>query len=164
VEHALDLYGLSFIGEKHNPMYDAYNTLRIYLSFLNEPIKSDFIMLKQFIFEEVPHEMEQMNVKLNEYLRQDLQVLIEELNEIYKMKDAIKIIKRTRRMVEKYENVLINRSGLFSQENVFYVALLIDFYHDLLLSYDEHLKHSSNIMILDESMIRSLNQLSLKRG
>ena len=33
VEGALKLYELDFIGEKHNPMYDAYNTLRIYLQF-----------------------------------------------------------------------------------------------------------------------------------
>ncbi|WP_028399604.1 3'-5' exonuclease [Ectobacillus panaciterrae] len=164
VENALHVYGLSFIGEKHNPMYDAYNTLRIYLSFLNERVESDFIMLKQFIFEEVPLEIEQINVKLSEYLRQDMQLFAEQLNEMCKMKDAAKIIKRTRRIVEKYENVLINRSGLFSQENIFHVGLLVNFYHDLLLSYDEHFKHSSKIIILDESMVQSLNQLFLKRG
>ncbi|MFC3885988.1 exonuclease domain-containing protein [Bacillus songklensis] len=164
VENALGLYGLSFIGEKHNPMYDAYNTLRIYLSFLKGRIESDLIMLKQFIFEEIPHETEQINVMLTKCLKQDLQVFIEELNEMYRMRDAIKIIKRTRRMVEKYENVLINRSDLFSQENVYYVRLLVNFHHDLLASYNEHLQHSSKIMILDESMIQSLNRLSLKRG
>jgi len=48
VENGLALYNLQFEGEKHNPMYDAYNTLRIYLSFLNEPVQSDFIMIKQY--------------------------------------------------------------------------------------------------------------------
>lgn len=164
VENALHLYGLHFIGEQHNPMYDAYNTLRIYLSFLNEPAKSDFIMLNQFILEEVPPEIEQINSMLNECLIQDSQVLIDELNEMYKMKDAAKMIKRIRRLVEKYENILINRSGLFSQENVFQVGLLVDFYHDLLVTYDEHLQYSSKIMIFDESIKQTLNQLSLKRG
>jgi inhibitor of KinA sporulation pathway (predicted exonuclease) len=164
VENGLALYNLQFEGKKHNPMYDAYNTLRIYLSFLNEPVQSDFIMIKQFILEEVPQNIKEMNATLRTTIQKDLHIFAEELNEIYKMKDALKIIKRTQRIVKKYENILINRSGMFSEENSFYVGLLLDFYHNLLLCYNEHLEYSSKIIILDESTLHPLNQLSLKRG
>ncbi|MGP6195086.1 exonuclease domain-containing protein [Priestia megaterium] len=164
VENGLALYNLQFEGKKHNPMYDAYNTLRIYLSFLNEPVQSDFIMIKQFILEEVPQNIKEMNAALRTTIQKDLHIFAEELNEMYKMKDAVKIIKRTRRIVKKYENILINRSGLFSEENSFHVGLLLDFYHNLLLCYNEHLEYSSKIIILDESTLYPLNQLSLKRG
>ncbi len=164
VENGLALYNLQFEGKKHNPMYDAYNTLRIYLSFLHEPVQSDFIMIKQFILEEVPQNIKEMNAALRKAIQKDLHVFAEELNEMYKMKDAVKIIKRTQRIVKKYENILINRSGLFSEENSFYVVLLLDFYHNLLLCYNEHLEYSSKIIILDESTLYPLNQLSLKRG
>ncbi|WP_195783123.1 3'-5' exonuclease [Priestia megaterium] len=164
VENGLALYNLQFEGKKHNPMYDAYNTLRIYLSFLNEPVQSDFIMIKQFILEEVPQNIKEMNAALRKAIQKDLHIFAEELNEMYKMKDAVKIIKRTQRIVKKYENILINRSGLFSEENSFYAGLLLDFYHNLLLCYNEHLEYSSKIIILDESTLYPLNQLSLKRG
>ncbi len=164
VENGLALYNLQFEGKKHNPMYDAYNTLRIYLSFLNEPVQSDFIMIKQFILEEVPQNIKEMNAALRTTIQKDLHIFAEELNEMYKMKDAVKIIKRTQRIVKKYENILINRSGLFSEENSFHVGLLLDFYHNLLLCYNEHLEYSSKIIILDESTLYPLNQLSLKRG
>ncbi|MBU8688239.1 exonuclease domain-containing protein [Priestia megaterium] len=164
VENGLALYNLQFEGKKHNPMYDAYNTLRIYLSFLNEPVQSDFIMIKQFILEEVPQNIKEMNAVLRKAIQKDLHIFAEELNEMYKMKDAVKIIKRAQRIVKKYENILINRSGLFSEENSFYVGLLVDFYHNLLICYNEHLEYSSKIIILDESTLHPLNQLSLKRG
>ncbi|WP_407728391.1 exonuclease domain-containing protein [Priestia megaterium] len=164
VENGLALYNLQFEGKKHNPMYDAYNTLRIYLSFLNEPVQSDFIMIKQFILEEVPQNIKEMNAALRTTIQKDLHIFAEDLNEMYKMKDAVKIIKRTQRIVKKYENIVINRSGLFSEENSFHVGLLLDFYHNLLLCYNEHLEYSSKIIILDESTLYPLNQLSLKRG
>ena len=116
VENALNFYDLKFIGEKHNPMYDAYNTLRIYMSFLNQPVRSDLVMLKQFIFDDVPEETEILNDKLKKCLSRDAASFKKELTEIYNLKDATKIIKKTRRMVEKYENILINRSGIFSKK------------------------------------------------
>jgi inhibitor of KinA sporulation pathway (predicted exonuclease) len=164
VENGLALYNLQFEGKKHNPMYDAYNTLRIYLSFLNEPVQSDFIMIKQFILEEVPQNIKEMNTTLRKTIKKDLHIFAKELNEMYKMRDAAKIIKRTQRIVKKYENILINRSGLFSEEIGFYIGLLLDFYHNILLCYNEHLEYSSKIIILDESTLHPLNQLSLKRG
>lgn len=165
VEDALGLYGLDFIGEKHNPMYDAYNTLRIYLSFLNDPAKSDIIMLKRFIYyEEVPLEVDHINEKLSYHIRQDAKNLTGQLREVYRMRDAKKLLKPIRRIVEKYENVLINRSGIFSEENVLNAGIIVNFYHELLLTYDEHYSYSSKIIIFDEYMLQPINQLSLKRG
>lgn len=165
VEDALALYGLDFIGEKHNPMYDAFNTLRIYLSFLNDRLQSDLIMLKQFIFtEEVPLEADHINQVLNKYIIHDAKLITEQLREVYRMRDIKKLLKPIRRIVEKYENVLINRSGLFSKENVLNAGLLLAFYHDLLRTYDEHISYSSKIIIFDEYMTQPLNRLSLKRG
>jgi inhibitor of KinA sporulation pathway (predicted exonuclease) len=164
VEAALALYGLEFIGEKHNPMYDAYNTLRIYLSFLNESVQSDLIMLEQIIFEEkVPLEIDYINNRLSHHIRHDAKHLIEQLREVYRMRDAKKLLKPIRRIVEKYENILINRSGLFSDENVLHAGLLVTFYHELLISYEEHLSYTSKIIIFDEYMLQPLKQLSFMK-
>ncbi|WP_299089126.1 3'-5' exonuclease [uncultured Metabacillus sp.] len=161
VEDALSFYGLQFIGEKHHPMYDAYNTLRIYLSFLNEPVQSDLIMLKQFIFEEeFLHDVDLINKKLGERLRQDAKLLTEQVREVYQIRDAKKIIKPIRRIIEKYENVLINRSGLFSKENILYAECLVAFYHQMLRSYNEHITYSSKIIIFDEYMLKPIKELS----
>lgn len=165
VEDALTLYGMEFIGEKHNPMYDAYNTLRIYLSFLNKRVQSDLIMLKRFIFEEeVLLETDQINLNLNNYIRQDAALITGQLREVSRMRNAKKSLKPVRRIVEKYENVLINRSGLFSKENVLHARILVTLYHELLLSYNEHFSYSSKIIIFDEYMLQPLHQLSLKQG
>ncbi|MGM0876293.1 MAG: 3'-5' exonuclease [Bacillota bacterium] len=165
VEDALALYGLQFIGEKHNPMYDAYNTLRIYLSFLTDLVQSDLIMLKQFIFEEeVPLEVDHINKRLSDHIRQDAKMLTGQLREVYRMRDAKKLLKPIRRTVDKYENVLINRSGLFSEENVLNAGLLVTFYHELLVSYDEHISYSSKIIIFEEYMLTPLKQLSFMQG
>ncbi|MDG5789547.1 exonuclease domain-containing protein [Evansella sp. AB-P1] len=159
VENALQLYGLSFIGDAHNPMHDAYNTLRIYLTFLHEPLRTDKIMLKQFIFENVPDEPKLINRKVANALQKDMSQFKENLKEFYHLKDAYKMIKKTKQMVRKYENILINRSGLFSNENVEKIKYLVEFYHDLLVSYHEHSSYSSKIMILDESILSPLNEV-----
>ncbi|MBU9714062.1 3'-5' exonuclease [Evansella tamaricis] len=163
VENALEFYGLSFIGEKHNPMYDSYNTLRIYLNFLNLPFQTDIIMLKQFIFDEVPP-VKEINNLLNQEFQKDINEFTLDLKEIYRMKDAGKIIKRTRRMVEKYENILINRSGIFSKENVWDVGCLVEFYHELLFTFEEHSFYSSKVMILDEHILHPIHRLYYKEG
>ncbi|MFA9557031.1 3'-5' exonuclease [Evansella sp. AB-rgal1] len=164
VENALQLYGLSFIGEQHNPMYDAYNTLRIYLHFLHEPEKTEKIMLKQFIMEEVPSNRSEINKTIKDCFQNDMLCFLDQFNEMYRMKDAMKMIKQTRRMVKKYENILINRSGLFWKENVDSIQLLLEFYHELLVAYDEHFHHSSKIMILDESIVLPIKHVLQKRG
>jgi inhibitor of KinA sporulation pathway (predicted exonuclease) len=164
VENALAFYDLSFLGEKHNPMYDAFNTLRIYLSFQKNPVKSDLVMIRQFILEDLPESSEEINKKLKEQLAKDVAGYKKELSDIYKMKDAGKIVKRTRRLVEKYENVLINRSGIFTQEIKESINLLVVFYHDLLSCYEHHFNHSSKIMVLEDRITEPINELLLKRG
>ena len=165
VEDALILYGMEFIGEKHNPMYDAYNTLRIYLRFSNERVQSDLIMLKRFIFEEeVPLETDQINSNLNNYIRQDAALITGQLREVSRMRNAKKLLKPVRRIVEKYENVLINRSGLFSEENVLQARILVTFYHELQFSYNEHFSYSSKIILFDEYMFQPLKQLTMKKS
>jgi inhibitor of KinA sporulation pathway (predicted exonuclease) len=164
VENALQLYDLSFVGEKHHPMYDALNTLRIYLRFLHEPVTSDIIMVKQFMLDDVPKDKLHLNKKISSQFKKDIHAYLQELHAMYRMKDAAKVIKRTRRLVEKYENILINRSSLFSKENVKSIGLFVDFYHDLLMCYDEHLVYSSKVMILDEHMVKPIDLLLLKLG
>jgi len=164
VENALKLYGLEFSGEKHNPMYDAYNTLRIYLSFQNHPLQTDLIMINQFILEEMPNHYENINDQILQSFKIDLENYTSVLHDIYRMKDASKMIRKTRKIVEKYENILMNRSGLFSQVNIDHVRLLVDFYHNLLFSYEEHFNYSSKIMILADTIIQPINKLLVKRG
>lgn len=164
VENALAFYDLTFIGEKHNPMYDALNTLRVYLSFLNKPKQSDLIMVKQFILEDVPKDKGKLNKELVQKLTEDIRVYSTHLDEMYRMKDASKLLKKTRQLVEKYENILINRSGLFSKELVSLISQLVEYYYELILCYEDHINHSSKVMILDESIFYPIKELQQKRG
>ena len=164
VASALNLYGQSFTGDPHNPMFDAYNTLRIYLHFLNQPITSDLIMLKTFIFEDEYVSNDQINSKLYEKLESDLSSLIGAERHIYHMKDARKLLKRIRSTVQKYNNILINRSGLFSRENISLVEHLLAYYHNFLITYEEHRTYSSKVLILDEYAFKPVINLHLKQG
>ncbi|GAE25190.1 exonuclease [Halalkalibacter wakoensis JCM 9140] len=161
VESALQLYGLDFIGEKHHPMYDSYNTLRIYLKFLDEPIQSDLIMLNQFIFEQEPLPFNKVNAKLNHKILEDFSQLL--ANDVIHMKEARKILKKTSKLVKKYNNVLINRSGLFTDENIKLIEELVAFYHDFLNTFNEHHSFSSKVLILDH-YITTNSTLYLKQG
>ncbi|MFC0471530.1 exonuclease domain-containing protein [Halalkalibacter kiskunsagensis] len=163
VETALHLYDLQFIGEKHNPMFDAYNTLRIYINFLNQPVKSDLIMVSRFIFENDLYSLDQINTYLNDKLRQDLHFLIDQCD-IYPIKSAKKLLKRIRNLVNKYSNILVNRSGVFSYENISLVQYLVDYYYQFLLTYNEHTAYSSKILILDDYLIQPVNHLYSKQG
>ncbi|GAE34737.1 hypothetical protein [Halalkalibacter akibai] len=73
-------------------------------------------------------------------------------------------MKQTRNLVKKYHNILINRSGIFNKENQMLVEQLISFYHDFIVTYEEHKAYSSNILILSDYVITSVEQLTLKRG
>ncbi|MFE8699416.1 exonuclease domain-containing protein [Cytobacillus sp. FJAT-54145] len=161
VENALKLYDLPFIGEKHNPMYDAYNTLVIYLNFLKRPMKSDLIMLQQFILDTVPNDNTELNAHVRITLQKDIDNYVKELKDMYKMKDGHTIIKKTQRLVEKYENILMNRSSSFCPELIKSVRNLTEYYHELTFSYNEHNVHSSRIMILDEHLIKKVKRLAL---
>ncbi|MDL4839605.1 3'-5' exonuclease [Aquibacillus rhizosphaerae] len=162
VQNALDLYGLEFIGQQHNPMYDAYNTLRIYISFSNQALKSDLIMLNHFIFDgEVTEITSRINVLLKEEMKRDLEILLEDMKDIYHLKHAQKMIKKVKRLVKKYENILINRSGLFSKDNINVVRMIKEFYEELLITYQNHFTHSSKIMILDDHIIKPIKHLAI---
>jgi inhibitor of KinA sporulation pathway (predicted exonuclease) len=163
VEAALNLYQLNFIGEKHNPMFDAYNTLRIYLHFLDQPVTTDLIMLKNFIFEDESYSVERINQQLQDKLLNDLSALIGEFG-IFHIKEAKKRLKQTRNLVKKYNNILINRSGLFNKDNLKLVEHLISFYHDFRSTYEEHTAFSSKILILDDDLIHPVQRYNLKRG
>ncbi|ARK30883.1 3'-5' exonuclease [Halalkalibacter krulwichiae] len=156
VESALQLYGLHFIGAKHNPMYDAFNTLRIYLTFLHQPLATDLIMLRTFIFEDGDLLIERINTELHQKLSEDLSSLFSQ-GDVYKMKDATKLVKKARNLVKKYNNILINRSKLFNKENLTLVEHLIEFYQELVHVYEEHRKYSSKIIILDQSFSHSIS-------
>jgi len=164
VESGLELYGLSFIGNKHNPMYDSYNTLRIYVSFLNEPIQSDLIMLQRYIFKDELLSTSHLNRKIQIEFKKDITILCSELKDIYKMKDVEKTTKKIKRIAYKYENILINRSGLFSEDIMSLVESFIRFYHEFLLSYQEHQQYLSKIMILGDHMITPLKHLQTRNG
>lgn len=161
VENALALYGLQFEGEKHNPMYDAYNTLRIYLAFSKELVKTDLIMLNQFIFHDKEITInDDINTQLKHYMKQDLQKLFKEISIISNIRSTNKLLKRTGKLVKKYENILLNRSQLFNEEILLYVRLLVEFYQDLLVSYNKHYSYGCKIVILHEHMTSPLQRLT----
>lgn len=164
VENALALYNLTFKGDKHNPMYDAYNTLRIYLSFATEHFQSDLIMLNQFIFaNETIHSDNPslINESVKHAFKKDITEFFTDINYVFKIKDAQKVIKKANRLVTKYENIVINRSGLFDREIINYIRAWIEFYKELLHCYEEHETHASRIMILDDHMIQPFQQLAV---
>lgn len=161
VENALKLYGIQFIGDKHNPMYDAYNTLIIYLSFSRDRLKTDLIMLNQYILDEIPSTVTEINYELKQTFLLDLEVFKNEIRDVYKMKDGHSLLKRAQRLLKKYENVLLNRSGIFSKEMEGYVRQLNDFYKELLLSYEEHVSYTSRIMLLDEQTLNKVQKIAV---
>ncbi|WP_241657877.1 3'-5' exonuclease [Anaerobacillus alkaliphilus] len=161
VENALALYGLQFEGDKHNPMYDAYNTLRIYLAFSEEFVKTDLIMLNQFIFQNQEVTVEDdINGRLKTLLKEDLQHLFNDISIISNIRSAKKLLKRTGKLVKKYENILLNRSRMFNEEILLYVRLLVDFYHNLIGSYNKHYSYGCKIIIFHEHMTTPLQQIT----
>lgn len=160
VEKALSFYDLSFIGEPHHPMYDAYNTLRIYQSFEEQNVKTDFIMLQQFIFQEAElPPIERLSQELKNIFQKDLIEFYSHLNDAFRMKDAWKLIKKTKKLVEKYENILLSQSGVFDKELISNVEELTTFYHELQTAYKEHCSYPSKIMILHEQMVEPLQKI-----
>lgn len=161
VEHALSLYDLNFEGVLHNPMYDAYNTLRVYLAFTKELVKSDLIMLNHFVFTHDDNHLEtNINEKLSFVIKNDLFNLLDNIEPITNIRNAKKLLKRTNKVVKKYENILINRSGIFDQKILLLVRLIVEFYKDLQASYNEHDLYGSKIFILHEHLTSPLRAIS----
>lgn len=161
VETALQLYGLDFIGEKHNPMYDSYNTLRIYQQFLRFPIVTDLIMVEKFIFDNDSYLIGDINEELDKRLKSDLISLVG-YDDVFQMKEAKKLVKKTRNLVKKYNNIRLNRSGLFNETIIRNIENLIRFHHRLVAAYEEHAAFSSNVLILDEYLYQPLNAFKMK--
>jgi inhibitor of KinA sporulation pathway (predicted exonuclease) len=160
VEKALSFYDLSFIGEPHHPMYDAYNTLRIYQSFEEQLVKTDLIMVQQFIFQEAElPPVERLSQEIKYIFQKDLVEFHSNLNDAFRMKDACKLIKKTKKLVEKYENILLSRSAIFDEELISGVEELINFYKELQTAYREHCSYTSKIMILHEQMVEPLQKI-----
>ena len=162
VEKALSFYELSFIGEPHHPMYDAYNTLRIYESFEEHLVKTDLIMVQQFIFQEAElPPAERLSQEIKYIFQKDLVEFYSNLNDAFRMKDAWKLIKKTKKLVEKYENILLSRSGIFDKELIAGVEELLNFYKELQTAYREHCSYTSKIMILHEQMVEPLQKICI---
>ncbi|WP_404359144.1 exonuclease domain-containing protein [Cytobacillus firmus] len=160
VEKALSFYELSFIGEPHHPMYDAYNTLRIYESFEEHLVKTDLIMVQQFIFQEAElPRVERLSQEIKYIFQKDLVEFYSNLNDAFRMKDAWKLIKKTKKLVEKYENILLSRSGIFDKELITGVEELLNFHKELQTAYREHCSYTSKIMILHEQMVEPLQKI-----
>ena len=160
VENALALYGLDFKGDMHNPMYDAYNTLRVYIAFSKELVKTDVIMLNHFVFTNKNIELnENLNEDIKQQIQQDLQTMFNNIQPICNIRHANKLLKRTGKLVKKYENVLINRSRIFEEDVLLHVRLIIEFYKELISSYNEHFSCGCKIFILHEHMTTPLKKI-----
>ncbi|WP_456274612.1 3'-5' exonuclease [Bacillus sp. AK031] len=159
VENALALYGVEFEGEAHNPMYDAYNTLQIFLHYYSEPLQSDLQMAKAFILpgQEVDHST--VNAQVRQAVTTDLSSLTENLRFAFRLRDAKKLLKKVSKTVKKYDNIIINRSGVFTEEVLQLVGILTHFHEELRESYQEHFLCSSRVMILDDHSVHSIKNL-----
>ncbi|WP_246941593.1 3'-5' exonuclease [Bacillus pinisoli] len=161
VENALKLFELEFIGEPHNPMYDALNTFRVFQEFETNKRLTDLIMLKQFLFNgQLPEDPKKINILIKQMLREDIDLINREHHEFLKLKDSLKFLKKVKGIISKYENIVINRSGIFSIELRHDISLFIEWYRQLLCSYEEHFHYASRIVIWDEQITRGLKQLS----
>ncbi|WP_102346590.1 3'-5' exonuclease [Bacillus sp. Marseille-P3661] len=160
VENALGLYNLEFVGETHNPMYDSYNTLQLYINFTQAPKQSELIMLKQFIFIDKDVSAIDINTELKYQFKQDIQDYLTDLKIIHKIRDAKKLIKRTKKIVHKYENIITNRAGLYDSQIIEWVKELLSFYLELMSNYEYHLSYGSKIVILHEQLIKPLHKLT----
>ncbi|MBM7661936.1 inhibitor of KinA sporulation pathway (predicted exonuclease) [Bacillus mesophilus] len=162
VENALRLFDLQFIGDPHNPMYDAYNTFRIYQAFSIDKQQADLVMLSQFILdsENIPADPKGINSLLKKMVKNDINSLILEYKEFTNLKEGSKYIKRVKNIVNKYENIVINRSGLFSLDIRHDINLIIKWYQQLLISYEEHFNYSSRIIIWDEHTMKDFKRIT----
>jgi inhibitor of KinA sporulation pathway (predicted exonuclease) len=159
VENALSLYGVEFKGDAHNPMYDAYNTLQIFLHYYSQPLTSDIEMVKAFILPGEEFDLDTINKKISNALLQDLKSLTENLHFAIRLREAKKLLRKVSKTVKKYENILINRSGIFSQDLQDLVQHLMNFQESLKDSYQEHFVCSSRVMIIDDHSMSSVKNL-----
>jgi inhibitor of KinA sporulation pathway (predicted exonuclease) len=157
VENALGIYGVEFKGDAHNPMYDAYNTLQIFLNYYSQPLISDREMAKAFIFSGEEVDADDVNEKISQAIINDFMLLTENLHFAFRLQDAKKLLKRTGKTVRKYDNVLLNRSGIFTEDIQQLVKDLISFHENLQDSYQEHFACSSRVMIIDDHSLRLMN-------
>ncbi|WP_078553615.1 3'-5' exonuclease [Bacillus alkalicellulosilyticus] len=164
VENALQLFELPFVGEQHNPLFDAYNTLRIYLAYIDQPVLSDQIMLKQYFSYTLSHHPTEINEFLYTTIKQDIHFLLLNTEQIYTIREAKKKVKEIKRLARKYNNIMINRSGLFTETNRQLITCILSFYRELVSCYKEHRNFSSKIMILDDFMFEQFQQYYSKEG
>ncbi|MGM0847040.1 MAG: exonuclease domain-containing protein [Bacillota bacterium] len=159
VQNALALYGVDFKGAAHNPMYDAYNTLQIFLNYYRQPLTSDIEMVKAYILDGEEVEFSYINERIRKELIHDLMEIRENLQFALRLKDAGKLLKKVNKIVEKYKNILINRSGMFSEDVKHLVHQLHHFHEGLNDCYQEHIKWSTRVMILDDHSLDFINNL-----
>lgn len=161
VVNALALYGLTFEGEMHNPMYDAFNTLRVYLEFNRDLVKTDLIMLDHYIFQnEISLFFTNINEAVKKIYKEDMYSLCNDLQQIVNIRTAAKLLKRTKKLVKKYENILYNRSKMFDDEIIMFVRLLVQFQIELSSCYNEHYAYGYKVIILPEYMMTPLQKIA----
>ncbi|MEN8699895.1 3'-5' exonuclease [Bacillus infantis] len=163
VENALGLYGLDFVGETHNPMFDSYNTLRIFFAFERNPQLTEKIMAERFILPGRTLSIDQINVEVKSQFAKDMEEFFSSLQWIYKMKEAQQLVKRAKRICKRYKNVAGSTSGIFDEELRKDAKDFILFYEGLKKNYLEHITYSSRILILDEENF-SYRKLLLARA
>ncbi|RIW37426.1 exonuclease [Bacillus salacetis] len=159
VANALGLYGVEFKGAAHNPMYDAFNTLQIFLHYYSQPLISDIEMAKAFILPGEEVDPDNINAKISQALIKDFTLLAENLHFAFRLRDAKKLLKKAGKTVKKYENILINRSGVFTEDVQRLVEHLVTFHVNLRESYQEHYAYSSRVMIMDDHSMNSIKHL-----
>jgi inhibitor of KinA sporulation pathway (predicted exonuclease) len=162
VENALALYGLEFTGDTHNPMFDSYNTLRIFFAFERNPQLTDRVMAERFILPGRKLSMDQINSEVKLQFARDIEGFFSSLQWIYKMKDAQQLVKKAKKICKKYKNVAVSSSGVFDNEIQDDVKDFALFYDGLKTNYLEHITYSSRILILDEEIFSYRKRIMAK--
>lgn len=161
VSNALKLYGFDFTGDPHNPMYDALNTMRIYQCFNEFPVKTDLLMAQQFILGKSVEDIRTVNYLIQNSLRIDLEELFMDKQDIFRLKDAKKLLWKFKKLLGKYKNILLNRSGIFFDGTVSLAQHLFSIYEDMMTSYEHHFNSSSKILILDDATVHHIKSLKV---
>lgn len=140
-------------------MYDAYNTLQIFMHYYSHPLTSEIAMVKAFILPDEELDLKTINKKISEALIQDLTTLTANLHNAFRLRDAKKLLKQVSKTVRKYENILLNRSGIFTKDVHQLVQQLVNFHENLKDSYHEHFVSSSRVMILDHHSMQCIQNM-----
>lgn len=152
VENSLRLYDLPFEGDKHNPLYDALNTLQIYLQFKDNKDFNPILQLNEMVFKHQESVIqnnfkivfEQMKEKKNESVKVEAFGFKEQINQLF--------IESFQHDLTKLEKFSLNHANVKHLQKVSYK------FKDLYKRYKN--VSENNSLIVDSNLSSTLEMIS----